>query len=139
MTLRQATRAYTTRDNRTAALNVAVTLGLYLGGLAAAILLARRDHWLAAVPFVCVIATCAVRLYMLQHDCGHGSFFTRARVNDAVGTALSPFTLTPYKAVRYNHNLHHAHIGNLDRRAATEIYVMTLAEYLAAPWWRRAG
>nr|WP_256372992.1 fatty acid desaturase [Pseudoruegeria sp. HB172150] len=94
---------------------------------------------MAALPFMCVTATCAVRLYMLQHDCGHGSFFTSRKLNDRMGTLLSPFTLTPYKAVRYNHNLHHAHIGNLDRRDSTEIYVMTVDEYLAAPWWKKLG
>ncbi|MAQ81879.1 MAG: fatty acid desaturase [Maritimibacter sp.] len=138
-TLRQRTRAYTTRDNRRAALNIAATMTVYIGGLLSAIHIVRAGYWLAAVPVMFATGVSAVRLYMLQHDCGHGSFFTRRKANDIAGTLLSPFTLTPYKAIRYNHNLHHAHIGNLDRRDSTEIYVMTVEEYLAAPWWRKLG
>jgi len=139
MNLRQATRAYTARDNGMAAMQVAVTMSVYLAGLAAAVFVTRTLHWLPALPLMLTTGIAAVRLYMLQHDCGHGSFFTSRRANDLAGTCLSPFTLTPFKAVRYNHNLHHAHIGNLDRRDSSEIYVMTLAEYRAAPRWRRAG
>ncbi len=137
--LRQLTRAYTDRNNTIATVNVVVTLAIYIAALIAAILLAKTQYWPLALPLMCVNGTAAVRLYMLQHDCGHGSFFTTRRINDLVGSFLSPFTLTPYKATRYNHNLHHAHIGDLDRRDATEIYVMTVAEYQAAPWWRRLG
>ncbi len=138
-TLRQRTRAYTTRNNRIAGVSIGVTVAIYLGALVSALELSQAGNWLAAVPMMVVIGVTGVRLYMLQHDCGHGSFFTRRKVNDIAGTLLSPFTLTPYKAIRYNHNQHHAHIGNLDRRDSTEIYVMTVEEYLAAPWWQKAG
>ena len=104
-TLRQRTRAYTTRDNRRAALNIAATMTVYIGGLLSAIHIVRAGYWLAAVPVMFATGVSAVRLYMLQHDCGHGSFFTRRKANDIAGTLLSPFTLTPYKAIRYNHNL----------------------------------
>lgn len=137
--LRRMTRAYTGRDNRIALVNIAVTLSIYIAALIGAILVAQTSYWPLALALMCINGTMAVRLYMLQHDCGHGSFFTTRKLNDLAGAFLSPFTLTPYKATRYNHNLHHAHIGDLDRRDATEIYVMTLAEYRAAPWWRKLG
>lgn len=135
MTIRQMSRAYGTRDNKIAWLNLVLTLAVYLGALSGAIL--TVPTWWLAAPLTWLAAVAAIRLFMLQHDCGHGSFFTSRRMNDNIGTLLSPFTLTPYKAARYNHNLHHAHIGNLEERDSSEIYTMTLAEYRAAPLWRR--
>ena len=138
-TIRQMTRAYTTRDNRTATLNVVATLALYMASLLGAIVLFRNGHWYLGLPAMAVSAICGVRIYMLQHDCGHGSYFTSRRVNDFVGRLLSPFSLTPFNATRYNHNLHHRHIGDLDRRESSEIYVMTTAEYREASLARRLG
>ena len=37
-----------------------------------------------------------VRLFMIQHDCGHGSFFRRRLTNDWVGRVIGVLTLTPY-------------------------------------------
>ncbi|MDJ0824961.1 MAG: fatty acid desaturase [Rhodobacter sp.] len=138
-TIRQMTRAYTERDNRIATLNTAATLAIYMAALIGAILACQAGLWALGLPAMAVSAVCGVRLYMLQHDCGHGSYFTRRQVNDFVGRLISPFTLTPFNATRYNHDLHHRHIGDLDRRDSSEIYVMTLAEYRAAPWPKRLG
>ena len=57
-----------------------------------------------------------VRLFMLQHDCGHNALFLSRAVNDWVGRFLSVFTLTPYDFWRHSHAIHHAGSGNLDRR-----------------------
>ncbi|MDJ0629201.1 MAG: fatty acid desaturase [Rhodobacter sp.] len=137
--IRQMTRAYTTRDNRIAAVNTVLTLAVYMASLIGAILAFQAGRWYAGLPAMAVSAICGVRIYMLQHDCGHGSYFTTRKLNDFVGRLLSPFSLTPFNATRHNHNLHHAHIGDLDRRDSSEIYVMTLAEYRQASWHRRLG
>ncbi|SFR18159.1 fatty acid desaturase [Poseidonocella sedimentorum] len=135
MSIRSASRAYAVRSNAKAWCSLLPTLALFFGALIAAIA-CRAQIWIL-VPGVVLTAVAGVRLYMLQHDCGHGSFFESRRLNDRVGALLSPLTLTPYKAGRYNHNLHHAHIGDLDERGASEIYIMTLAEFEAAPLWKQ--
>ena len=78
-----------------------------------------------------------VRLFMIQHDCGHGAFFRRRIVNDWVGRAISVVTLTPYDYWRRTHAIHHAGSGNLDRRGIGDIDMLTVREYLALPRWRR--
>jgi omega-6 fatty acid desaturase (delta-12 desaturase) len=78
-----------------------------------------------------------VRLFMIQHDCGHGSFFRRRWANDWTGRIVSVLTLTPYDQWRHSHNMHHAGSGNLDRRGIGDINTLTVAEYLALSPWRR--
>jgi len=74
-----------------------------------------------------------VRLFMIQHDCGHGSFFGNRRVNDWVGRIIGVVTLTPYDVWRQTHAIHHATTGNLDRRGIGDMPTMTVAEYRAKP------
>lgn len=78
-----------------------------------------------------------VRLFMIQHDCGHGAFFRNRAVNDWVGRVMSVLTLTPYDFWRRTHAIHHAGSGNLDRRGIGDIDMLTVREYLALPRWRR--
>ncbi|XKF15746.1 fatty acid desaturase [Halomonas sp. BLK-85] len=74
-----------------------------------------------------------VRLFMIQHDCGHGSFFPSRRANDWLGRALGVLTLTPYDLWRHTHALHHAHSGNLDRADEGSIDTLSVREYQALP------
>jgi omega-6 fatty acid desaturase (delta-12 desaturase) len=60
-----------------------------------------------------------VRLFIIQHDCGHGSFFKSKNANDVVGSVLGVLTLTPYFYWRRQHSIHHATAGNLDKRGAS--------------------
>jgi omega-6 fatty acid desaturase (delta-12 desaturase) len=85
------------------------------------------------------VAGLYVRLFILQHDCGHGSFFRSPRLNDAVGRVLGVVTLMPYGYWRYTHAVHHATSGNLDRRGIGDIVTRTVSEYAAAGWWKRVG
>jgi acyl-lipid omega-6 desaturase (Delta-12 desaturase) len=78
-----------------------------------------------------------VRLFMIQHDCGHGSFFRQGLVNDWVGRVIGVLTLTPYDFWRRAHGIHHATSGNLDHRGIGDIDTLTVREYLALPRWRR--
>lgn len=87
-------------------------------------------HWLAlliAVP----AAGFLVRLFMIQHDCGHGSFFRNRLANDWVGRALGVLTMTPYDFWRRTHAAHHASSGNLDQRGMGDIDTLTVREYRA--------
>jgi omega-6 fatty acid desaturase (delta-12 desaturase) len=78
-----------------------------------------------------------VRMFMIQHDCGHGSFFRHRLANDWVGRVIGVVTLTPYDFWRRTHAAHHAHSGNLDRRGMGDIDTLTVCEYLALSRWGR--
>lgn len=80
-----------------------------------------------------------VRLFVIQHDCGHDSFVPNRAANDFCGRCLSLFTLTPYGLWRREHALHHANSGNLDRRGVGDIKTLTVKEYNALPALKRLG
>ena len=78
-----------------------------------------------------------VRLIILQHDCGHGSYFTSRRVCNVVGNALAVLVLNPYAYWKRTHAAHHAGSGNLDSRDGGDILTLTVAEYRARGWKSR--
>jgi omega-6 fatty acid desaturase (delta-12 desaturase) len=78
-----------------------------------------------------------VRLFMIQHDCGHGAFFSDRRANDWIGRVIGVLTLTPYDFWRRTHAIHHATSGNLDRRGIGDVDTLTVSEYLACSRWGR--
>ncbi|MBN9018041.1 MAG: fatty acid desaturase [Rhizobiales bacterium] len=87
-------------------------------------------YWLSlllAVP----AAAFLMRLFMLQHDCGHGALFAHRAANDWVGRIIGVVTLTPYGFWRRTHAIHHAAVGNLDKRGIGDIETLTVAEYAA--------
>jgi omega-6 fatty acid desaturase (delta-12 desaturase) len=95
-------------------------------------------YWPLCLLLAVPAALFLVRLFLIQHDCGHGAFFSNRLINDWVGRVLGVFTLTPYDVWRRDHALHHATTGNLDQRGAGgEIRTLTVEEYLALPWFRR--
>lgn len=72
-----------------------------------------------------------VRIFCIQHDCGHASFFHSRRAQDWVGRCLGVLTLTPYDVWRRTHSIHHAQHGNLDQRGIGDVLTLTVAEYRA--------
>ena len=91
--------------------------------------------WLLALP----VGGLVTRLFIIQHDCGHGSFFRSPKANNAVGFVLGVLTLTPYQYWRRTHAIHHATSGDLDRRELGDIDTLTVQEYLARGRWGRLG
>src|ERR1700732_1148232 len=93
------------------------------------------------LPMSALAAGFLVRIFIIQHDCGHGSFFSSRWANELIGSLCSLMTLTPYAFWRRQHARHHGSWNNLDRRAASglDIYssCMTVAEYRALGRWRR--
>lgn len=98
--------------------------------------------WWVALSLSLLAAGFLVRIFIIQHDCGHGSFFRSRWANDLIGVTCSLLTLTPYAFWRRQHARHHGSWNNLDRRAASglDIYssCMTVAEYDSLSRWRRA-
>jgi omega-6 fatty acid desaturase (delta-12 desaturase) len=95
-------------------------------------------YWLTlllAVP----AAGFLVRVFLIQHDCGHGAFFHERTTNDWVGRVLGVLTFTPYDVWRHAHAAHHATTGNLDKRGLGDIETLTVGEYRARSWLGRAA
>ena len=80
-----------------------------------------------------------MRLFIIQHDCGHGSFFGSRRANNSVGFALGVLSLMPYEYWRRTHAIHHATHGDLERRGFGDIDTRTVREYLALSRGKRIG
>jgi len=94
------------------------------------------SYWITLALAV-VAAGFMARIFIIFHDCGHGSFFASRRANTILGYVCGILTLTPYEDWRHAHGVHHATVGDLDRRGTGDVYVMTVDEYLAAPWLKR--
>ena len=112
-------------------LQLVTTATPFIGLLAIMAWASAGRYWLTlllAIP----AAGLLVRLFIIQHDCGHGSFFRSRAANDFVGRALSVLTLTPYDSWKRGHAEHHASTGNLDRRGRGDVETLTVAEYQAS-------
>ena len=70
-----------------------------------------------------------VRIFIIFHDCGHGSFFRSSRANRIVGTILGSLVFTPYDYWHHEHAIHHKTVGNLDKRGSGDVKTLTVEEY----------
>ena len=127
---------FRTPDTRKAMLQIATTAVPFLALVGLMIALADSAYWaslLLAVPAGGLL----VRFFIIQHDCGHGSFLGTREGNELLGRAMSILTLTPYGLWRREHAMHHAGSGNLERRGVGDIETWTVDEYLAKDWFAR--
>jgi len=93
--------------------------------------------WWITLPLAALAGALLARVFIFFHDCGHGSFFKSRLANDITGFITGLLTFTPYSHWRWEHALHHASSGDLDRRGAGDIWTMTIQEYLEATRWKR--
>jgi acyl-lipid omega-6 desaturase (Delta-12 desaturase) len=109
------------------------TLGSYCLLWALMIFMVRSayPYWITLL-FALVAGGILVRVFILFHDCCHGSFFASSWGNTIVGSIMGILTFTPFADWRYAHKRHHATAGNLDRRGIGDIWTMTTEEYLAS-------
>jgi omega-6 fatty acid desaturase (delta-12 desaturase) len=77
------------------------------------------------------------RLFMIQHDCGHASFFRNRTLSDWIGRVIGVITLTPYDVWRRTHAAHHAAAGHLGQRGMGDVLTLTVAEYRGLSWFGR--
>jgi omega-6 fatty acid desaturase (delta-12 desaturase) len=94
------------------------------------------SYWLT-LPLAVLAGGFMVRLFIIHHDCGHGSFFKSRLANEIVGCLTGVITFTPYHQWRWEHAIHHSSSGDLDRRGTGDIWTLTVEEYLAASRWKR--
>ena len=92
--------------------------------------------WLT-VPLALLAGGLLVRVFIIFHDCGHGSFFKSRRANDVMGFIAGVLTFTPYYHWRWEHAIHHGTSGDLDRRGTGDVWTMTVQEYLESSRWKR--
>ena len=95
-------------------------------------------YWLTLLLII-PTAGFMTRLFIIFHDCCHGSFFKRVKANERLGMLIGVLVLTPFYEWRHTHAIHHATAGDLDRRGVGDVYTMTVEEYMAAPWYKRVG
>jgi omega-6 fatty acid desaturase (delta-12 desaturase) len=93
--------------------------------------------WWLVLPCAVLAAALLVRLFIIFHDCGHGSFFSSRRANAVVGFITGTLTFVPTRYWWSEHAKHHAAAGNLDKRGVGDIWTLTVAEYLESTPWRR--
>jgi len=96
------------------------------------------SYWLTlllAVP----TAGFLIRIFIIFHDCGHGSLFKSKKVNDILGSITGLLTFTPYFQWRKNHAIHHASAGDLDQRGTGDVWTLTVKEYAILPVWKKIG
>ncbi len=116
---------------------IAVTLVPFVGLWALAWAAIHFGYWeLSLLPGI-LAAGFFVRLFMIQHDCGHGAFFRHRLANAWVGRVIGVLTLTPYDVWRRTHAIHHASSGHLDRRGIGDIDTLTVREFRARSYWGR--
>jgi omega-6 fatty acid desaturase (delta-12 desaturase) len=122
-----------------AGLELAVTLLPFAAIWIAMLVAIHSGQILLSFAMTPVAAGLLVRLFMIQHDCGHGAFTPSKTVNDWIGRAIGVLTMTPYDLWRRSHAIHHATSGNLDRRGVGDIDTLTVKEYFARKWQARLG
>jgi acyl-lipid omega-6 desaturase (Delta-12 desaturase) len=139
--LRSLVTAYETPSIFKSLYQMATSIGLFIAGCAAMYWSLHVSYWLT-IALMIPTAGMLVRVFIVQHDCGHGSFFASRRLNDLVGHLCSLLTFAPYFHWRRQHNSHHRHWNNLDRRDdGADIYAtcITVSEYRALTPWGRLG
>lgn len=121
---------YRSADDRQAVVEIILTLVPFVGAWVASYALLSVSYWLSLLV-VPIASFMMVRLFIVQHDCGHRAMFSSRSANNWVGRCMGVLTMTPFEYWRYAHSMHHAGSGNLDKRGFGDIETMTIAEYNA--------
>lgn len=115
-------------DNRRAAIELANTIMPFVS-LWLIMAVALDAGYTFALLLTVPAAGFLLRLFLIQHDCGHGAFFRSRRANNWLGRCIGVLTFSPYEFWRRTHAMHHAGTGNLDRRGIGDVDTLTVAEY----------
>jgi omega-6 fatty acid desaturase (delta-12 desaturase) len=112
------------------------TLSCYLATWAA-IYFAKEVSYLLVLPLALLASGFLVRLFIIFHDCCHNSFYKNSVLNQWVGFFTGALAFTPFKHWRWEHSVHHATAGDLDRRGVGDVWTLTVKEYIAMSRWDR--
>jgi omega-6 fatty acid desaturase (delta-12 desaturase) len=128
---------YRTASNLRGSFELAITAIPFATAWALMYWAVSRGHFWLYLLLILPAAGFLVRLFLMQHDCGHHALFASRTANDWVGRLISVLTVTPYDHWRRCHAIHHATHGNLGRRGVGDIDTLAVAEYLARSRWTR--
>jgi omega-6 fatty acid desaturase (delta-12 desaturase) len=136
--VRQAAAAFAQPITEQGAFQLLTSFGPFIAACAAMYLVFPISY---PLTFALAVPTGAllVRIFIIQHDCGHDSFFASKRANAIVGRVCSVMTLTPFTNWARQHSMHHSNWNNLDRRKGSDLYstCLTVREYRALTRWKR--
>ena len=127
---------YRNPRNFRSGVELAITLAPYLSLWIAACWVLQYSY-VAAFLISAVNGAFLLRLFIIQHDCGHASFVSNRKAQDWIGRILGVITLTPYDVWKRTHAIHHGHTGDLDHRGIGDVMTLTVAEYDARSWFGR--
>ena len=122
--------AYRESNSLRSSFELAVTAGPFLLLWIMAWWSLSYSYWLTLMISM-LNAAFLLRLFAIQHDCGHGAFYENRTVSDWLGRVIGVLTLTPYDVWRRSHSIHHSSSGNLGRRGIGDVHTLTVAEYRA--------
>ena len=135
---KEITARYQTPNTFRSLSEIATTLALYA-------VMWIVMYWSLGVSYLLTLvlsfftALFKVRVFVIMHDCGHGSFFKSQKLNDRFGAVLGVLVFTPFFHWKNAHAMHHATSGNLDRRGFGDVWMLTVEEYRALSPWRKLG
>jgi omega-6 fatty acid desaturase (delta-12 desaturase) len=134
------TAKYATPDNRSALWQLLSTVISYASLLALMVITVQRGFpYPVTLALAVAAAALFARIFIFFHDCTHGSFLPSPRLNRNVGYFCGILTFTAFHDWRRSHAGHHITAGDLDRRGMGDITLMTVEEYLAAPFLKRVA
>ena len=136
--LRDTLAPFATPCTRRGLLAITTSAVPYLA-LTAAIYATRGVSLPLTVALTILAAGFLVRVFVVFHDCAHGSLLPSRRANTVLGAAMGALVLSPFVRWRHDHAVHHASAGDLDRRGVGDIVTLTVQEYAARPWRGRLG
>lgn len=133
---KQIVAPYQTPSFRRGVRQIANTLLPYAGIWALMAYTVTISWWLTLL-LAMLAGAFLVRVFIIFHDCGHGSFFKSAAANHLLGAITGVLTFTPYYHWRWEHAIHHSSAGDLDRRGTGDVWTLTVREYLEASRWKK--
>lgn len=136
--IREKTKEYARADDKVAVREVVITFFCFLCVIAASINFLILEYYIAYSLGVIAGSMFLIKLFTIQHDCGHDSFFSSSEKNRWLGRLISIFTFLPFYAWRHEHNAHHSTVVNLDKRSVGDIFIVTSEEYLEMGRLRQA-
>ena len=107
------------------------SIGSYIALWVAMYFTLAISYWLT-FTIALLAGAILVRVFIIFHDCGHGSFYKSRRAGNIIGFISGVFTFTPFSHWKWEHSVHHSASGDLDRRGTGDVWTMTVDEYLGS-------
>ncbi len=131
---REVLKKYQKKNPRKAAWQIITSFGPFIGLWVLMYFSLQWSTWIT-IGLAIINAFFMVRIFIIQHDCGHQSFLDSRKLNNAIGFVCSFFSSLPYKYWAKVHNFHHGHSGQLEVRDVGDIPFLTVNEFKSKSKW----